>query len=66
MNDFFLLLHEYRKKVQETSKLEWGDDDKHLDIWQDPNRLYITIHNVRRLSLNPFFGEDIFKVVKKM
>ncbi|MBI2060092.1 MAG: methyltransferase domain-containing protein [Nitrospirae bacterium] len=51
--DFFLLLHDYRKRQQHVAPLEWGDPARHLANWQHPSQIYATLHGVRHLALHP-------------
>ena len=52
--DFFMLLHDYRKRQQHT--LEWSDPAQHLENWQHPSMLYMTLHTLRRLATYPIVG----------
>jgi SAM-dependent methyltransferase len=63
--DFFMLLHDYRKRQQYTSQLDWGDPAQHLANWQNPNQIYSTLHNVRVLATRPIVGLALWKRVPK-
>lgn len=51
--DFFVLLHDYRKRQQHCSQLEWENSEQHLKNWQNPNEFYSIMHNARVLATNP-------------
>jgi 2-polyprenyl-3-methyl-5-hydroxy-6-metoxy-1,4-benzoquinol methylase len=59
--DFFMLLHDYRKRQQQTSQLEWDDATQHLANWQHPNQIYTTLHSVRNLAIHPIVNLHPFK-----
>ncbi len=63
--DFFMLLHDYRKRAGHTSQLEWGDATQHLSNWQHPSQIYLTLHNVRKLATRPIVNLNLFKKVSK-
>jgi SAM-dependent methyltransferase len=61
--DFFMLLHDYRKRQQHTSQLEWGGPAQHLANWQHPSQIYATLHNVRKLATHPIVCRSLWKKV---
>lgn len=63
--DFFMLLHDYRKRQQHTSQLEWDDPTQHLANWQHPSQIYSTLHNVRRLATHPIVCLPLWKKVSR-
>lgn len=63
--DFFMLLHDYRKRQQYTLQLEWPDATQHLVNWQNPNQIYSTLHNVRMLATYPIICLALWKRVPR-
>ncbi len=63
--DFFMLLHDYRKRQQHTSQLEWNNPTQHLANWQHPSQIYSTFHNVIELERNPLVGSILWGKVQK-
>jgi 2-polyprenyl-3-methyl-5-hydroxy-6-metoxy-1,4-benzoquinol methylase len=63
--DFFMLLHDYRKRQQQKIQLEWNDPKQHLANWQHPDQLYATFHNVRACALHPIKSMELWKKVSK-
>lgn len=63
--DFFMLLHDYRKRQQHTSQLEWGAPSQHLSNWQNPSQIYSTFHGVRVTATQPTMGLDLWKRVQR-
>lgn len=63
--DFFLLLHDYRKRQQHTAPLEWSDAHQHLANWQHPSQLYSTLHNVRKLASQPLVSRALWQEVPR-
>ena len=61
--DFFLLLHDYRKRSQQTTALGWSDASQHVAHWQDPSHLYATLANVRELAIHPIRTLRLWKRV---
>ena len=59
--DFLTLLHDYRKRQQHTSELEWSDAAQHIANWQNPRELYATFNAVRKLALRPVVGLQLWK-----
>ncbi len=53
VTDFFLLLHDYRKRAQMTGALSWEGPAQHVANWQDTAQLYLTFHYVRKYALAP-------------
>ena len=62
--DFNALLHEYRRRQQHVRELSWGDATQHVANWQDPDAIYQTFHNVRRLALHPVAGFRLWRLVR--
>ena len=56
MSDFNALLYEYRRRQQHVGKLSWGDAAQHVANWREPDAIYLTFHNARRLALHPLAG----------
>lgn len=63
--DFLALLHDYRKRQQHTSELEWSDAAQHIENWQDPSEIYATFNSVRKLALRPVLGLQLWKRLPK-
>jgi 2-polyprenyl-3-methyl-5-hydroxy-6-metoxy-1,4-benzoquinol methylase len=63
--EFFLLLHDYRKRQQHTSQLEWDDPARHLTNWQHPNQIYSTLHSVRKVATRPIVGLNLWRKIPK-
>ncbi len=63
--DFFMLLHDYRKRQQHTSQSEWDDPAQHLSNWQNPSQIYSTLHNVRKFATHPIVSLNLWKKVSK-
>ncbi len=63
--DFFMILHDYRKRQQYTSQLEWGAPEQHLANWQHPGQIYSTLFNVARLAIHPIMNWNLFKKMPK-
>lgn len=63
--DFFLLLHDYRKRQQYTESLSWTDSNQHVINWQNPNQIYAIFHNIRKLAISPIVGYKLWNLVKK-
>jgi SAM-dependent methyltransferase len=63
--DFFLLLHDYRKRAQHTSQLEWSTPTQHLANWQHPGQIYSTLYYVSRLAVQPITPLGLWKQVSK-
>ena len=65
VSDFNLLLYEYRKRQQHVSELSWGDAAQHVANWQEPDAIYLTLHNARRLALHPIVGLRLWPLVRR-
>ncbi len=63
--DFFMLLHDYRKRQQHTSQLEWNDTTQHLANWQHPSQIFSTLHYVRKHAIQPITHSGFWKKVSK-
>lgn len=63
--DFFMILHDYRKRQQHTSHLEWDDPKQHLANWQHPSQIYATLHSVRACAMQPITSLEFWKKVSK-
>jgi SAM-dependent methyltransferase len=63
--DFFMLLHDYRKRQQHTSQLEWHDATQHLANWQHPSHIYATLHSVRNLAVHPIVNLNPLRKMPK-
>ena len=63
--EFFMLLHEYRKRQQHTSQLEWDDAGQHLANWQHISQIYSTLHFVRKLAVHPIVNNNLWRKVSK-
>ncbi|MDX9860732.1 MAG: class I SAM-dependent methyltransferase [Rhodospirillales bacterium] len=63
--DFFLLLHDYRKKQQHTNALEWTSPERHVQNWQDPSELYSTFAFTRNIALRPIVGPALWRHLPK-
>lgn len=65
VSDFNALLYEYRRRQQHVEELSWGDAAQHVANWQDPDAIYLTFHNARRLALNPLAGLRLWRLVRR-
>jgi 2-polyprenyl-3-methyl-5-hydroxy-6-metoxy-1,4-benzoquinol methylase len=63
--DFFMLLHDYRKRQQYVSEIKWEDAEQHIANWQDPDQLYATLHAVRRLASAPIVSLAFWRKVPR-
>lgn len=63
--DFFMLLHDYRKRQQHTKELIWDSPDRHVANWQDPSELYSTFAFTRNTVLRPIVGRALWRHLKK-
>lgn len=63
--DFFMLLHDYRKRQQHTKELVWDTPDRHVANWQDPSELYSTFAFTRNTVLRPIVGRALWRHLKK-
>ena len=63
--EFFMLLHDYRKRQQHTSSLEWNDAIQHLRNWQHPSQIYSTLHFVRTCALQPINCPTLWRNISK-
>lgn len=63
--DFFMLLHDYRKRQQLTSQLEWGEPTKHLANWQNPNQIYATLHGARKIAMAPVVCPELWRMIPR-
>lgn len=60
-----MLLHDYRKKQQNMSDLNWDTSEAHVNNWQTPAQLYSTLSNVRKLALYPLVGRGLWQRIPK-
>ncbi len=65
MLDFFMLLHEYRKRQQHTVGLDWDSAEQHVANWQDPSQIYAILQNVRILATYPVPCPELWKQVPR-
>ncbi len=63
--EFFLLLHEYRKRQQHTSPLAWDGAEQHVANWLQPCRLYNLLHGVRMLAVRPIVHPDFWSLLPR-
>jgi hypothetical protein len=63
--DYFMLLHDYRKRQQHTKELSWDSPDRHVANWQDPSELYSTFAFTRNTVLRPIVGRALWRHLKK-
>ena len=63
--DFFMLLHDYRKRQQYTSQLNWDHPEQHIANWQNPDQIYSTLHFVRKITLNPVICLPLWKRISR-
>ena len=57
--EFFMLLHDYRKRGQDVFKLD--NPEEHIATWQHPSQLYSTFHSVRKIAVNPIRNLNLFR-----
>ena len=65
ISDFLMLLHDYRKKQQFVSELNWETPTAHVNNWQNPIHIYATLSNTRKLALYPLVGRGLWKHIPK-
>ena len=65
VSDFNALLHEYRKRQQHVGELSWSDAAQHVANWQEPEGIYQTLHNARKLALHPIAGFRVWRRVPR-
>ena len=65
VSDFNALLYEYRRRQQHVGELSWSDAAQHVANWQDPDAIYLTFHNTRRLALHPIAGLRLWRLVPR-
>jgi SAM-dependent methyltransferase len=58
--DFFMLLHDYRKRQQHTSEMEWSTPETHVRNWQNPGAIYTTFSLIRNATLRPIIGRVLW------
>ena len=63
--DYFMLLHDYRKRQQHTKELSWDTPDRHVANWQDPSELYSTFAFTRNTVLRPIVGRALWRHLRK-
>lgn len=63
--DYFMLLHDYRKRQQHTKELSWDSPNRHIANWQDPSELYSTFAFTRNTVLRPIVGRSLWRQIKK-
>jgi hypothetical protein len=63
--DYFMLLHDYRKRQQHTKELSWDTPDRHVANWQDPSELYSTFAFSRNTVLRPIVGRALWQHLDK-
>lgn len=61
--DFFMVVHDYRKRAHHTSQLEWSDPTQHLANWQHPSQIFATLQSVKSIALKPITFRRFWKKV---
>ncbi len=61
--EFFLLLHDYRKRQQHAAALTWDGPARHLANWQHPAQIYATLHCVRAAAQQPIVGRALWPML---
>ncbi|MCX7804243.1 MAG: class I SAM-dependent methyltransferase [Planctomycetota bacterium] len=59
--EFFMLMHDYRKRQQYVRRLEWGSPSRHLENWQDPVQIFATFRSVMDMALRPIRCMDLWR-----
>jgi SAM-dependent methyltransferase len=62
--DFFMLLHDYRRRQQHTKELAWNSPDEHVGNWQSTTELFSTFTYARNQALRPIIGLALWKHIK--
>lgn len=63
--DFHILLHDYRKKIQSYTELNWESPEAHLNNWQNPNQIYATFSATKGRALRPIVGRQLWNKIHK-
>jgi SAM-dependent methyltransferase len=63
--DFFMLLHDYRKRQQHTSEMEWSSPASHVRNWQNPGAIYTTFSLIRSAALRPIIGRVLWPHISR-
>ena len=59
--DFFMLLHDYRKRQQHTEEMDWNTPEKHVSNWQDPGTIYSIFSLIRSAEMRPIAGRSLWQ-----
>jgi len=62
--EYFMLVHDYRKRTQYAKPLEWDSAEQHTQNWQRQEQIYSLLHYVRKEALKPFIGRRLWKYVR--
>jgi len=62
--DFFMLLHDYRKRQQHMAELDWNSPEKHVENWQNYGTIYSIFSLTRSASIRPIVGRELWKHVR--
>ena len=62
--DFFMLLHDYRKRQQHMEELDWDTPEKHVRNWQDYGAIYSIFSLTRNAGTRPIVGRALWKHLK--
>lgn len=63
--DFLLLLHDYRRRNQQSDVLDWSAPARHVAHWQACSNLYSTFHQARKLALQPLVTPPLWPHVPR-
>jgi SAM-dependent methyltransferase len=59
--DFFMLLHDYRKRQQHMEELIWSSPEKHVSNWQDFGAIYSIFALTRSAGIRPIVGRALWR-----
>jgi SAM-dependent methyltransferase len=62
--DFFMLLHDYRKRQQHMEELDWNSPEKHVSNWQDYGAIYSIFALTRSAGIRPIVGRGLWRHIK--
>jgi len=62
--DFHSLYFNYRCKFQSIEKFDWKSAEQHVQNWQHPENLFLTLQLVLHTALQPIRSDDLLSLVK--
>lgn len=64
VQDFMLLLYDYRKRIQHAGAMQWDTSAQHVANWQDPAQLFYVFHFCRKAAINPIRIANLDRLLK--